>query len=65
MKAEISISLNNDAFQGSGQELARVLRNLAQDVEDYDIHNLGCFIGVADINGTGVGTFEIVEDEKD
>jgi|TARA_B100000809_G_C14746132_1_gene390381 hypothetical protein len=64
MKAEIGISLNNDAFQGNGQELARVLRNLAQDVEDYNIHNLGCFIGIADMNGNTVGTFEIVEDEK-
>jgi hypothetical protein len=63
MKAKIEINLNNDAFQPSaGPELARILRNLAQDLDDYP-DALG--IGVMDVNGNTVGNLEIVDDEPE
>tara|TARA_Y100000310_G_scaffold286572_1_gene310887 strand:+ start:286 stop:519 length:234 start_codon:yes stop_codon:yes gene_type:complete len=62
MKAQIEIKLDSDALKGNSSELARVLRNLAKDVEEYDIKNLGAFIGVMDVNGNGVGQFEIIEE---
>ena len=62
MKAQIEIKLDSDALKGNSSELARVLRNLAKDVEEYDIKNLGAFIGIMDVNGNGVGQFEIIEE---
>ena len=59
MKAQIEINLDNAAFQEGEQELVRVIRNLAQDIEDYPTAD---FIGVIDMNGNSVGHFEIVED---
>jgi hypothetical protein len=59
MKAIIEIKLDNAAFQEGEQELVRVIRNLAQDIEDYPTAD---FIGVIDMNGNKVGHFEIVED---
>ena len=57
MKAKIEINLDNDAFQPSaGPELARILRNLANDLDEHpDAYG----IVVADINGNSVGHFEI------
>jgi len=63
MKAQIEINLNNDAFQRDGRELARVLRNVAEDVEACNVTNLGAYICIIDINGNKVGEFEIVNDE--
>jgi hypothetical protein len=62
MKAQIEIKLDSDALKGNSSELAHVLRNLAKDVEEYDIKNLGAFIGIMDVNGNGVGQFEIIEE---
>ena len=61
MKAKIEINLNNDAFQPSaGPELARILRNLANDLDEHpDAYG----IVVADINGNSVGHFEIEQIE--
>jgi hypothetical protein len=61
MKAQIEINLDNDAFQRDGQELARVLRNIAEDVEHYNVTNLGSYIAIIDINGNKVGEFEVVQ----
>jgi|TARA_Y100000310_G_scaffold150484_1_gene149931 hypothetical protein len=61
MKAKIEIELDNDAFQPSaGPELARILRNLANDLDEYPD---ACEIVVADINGNSVGYFEIEQIE--
>jgi hypothetical protein len=61
MKAKIEIELGNDAFQPSaGPELARILRNLAQDLDDYPD---AIEIGVMDANGNSVGHFEIEQIE--
>ncbi len=62
MKAKIEINLDNDAFKQSPLELARVLHNLAEDVEYINGVNLGSFIGIGDINGNTVGSLEVVED---
>ena len=61
MKAKIEISLDNDAFKPSaGYELARILRNLAKDL---DAHPDAYGIVIADINGNSVGHFEIEQIE--
>ena len=62
MKAQIEINLDNDAFQRDGRELARVLRNIAEDVEACNVTNEGAYICIIDINGNKTGEFEIVED---
>ena len=59
MKAQIEINLDNDAFQRDGRELARVLRNVAEDVEACNVTNLGAYICIIDINGNKTGEFEI------
>ncbi len=64
MKATIEINLGNDAFVQNPLELARVLRNLAQDVEDIGGVSLCSFIGIADINGNTVGSLEVTADEE-
>jgi len=63
MIAKIEINLDNDAFKQNPLELARVLRNLAEDIEDINGPNLGSFIGIVDINGNTVGQLEVVSEE--
>ena len=62
MKATIKINMDNDAFQRDPTEVARILRNVAQDIEDYPTAH---FIGIMDINGNTVGSFEIEQDDID
>jgi len=70
MKAKIEIDLDNDAFVQDPIELARVLRNLADDIVSIDGVNLAgrahlrafSFIGVVDANGNTVGQLEVLED---
>jgi hypothetical protein len=64
MKAQIEINLDNDAFQRDGRELARVLRNIAEDVEACNVTNEGAYICIIDINGNKAGQLEIIEDNK-
>lgn len=68
MKAQIEINLDNDAFQPSaGPELARIFRNLANDLDGFVDGRYGAELPsacrIADINGNRVGRFEIEEDE--
>ena len=66
MKATIEINLDNDIFQlGGGLELARLLRNLADDVENNNACNLGSYIPIIEINGNKVGEFEVVGEPDD
>jgi len=66
MKATIEINLDNDIFQlGGGLELARLLRNLADDVENNNACNLGSYIAIIDVNGNKVGEFEVVGEHDD
>ena len=62
MKAKIEINLDNDAFQlGGGIELGRLLRGLAEDIENNNACNLGSYFVMIDINGNKVGDFNIVQ----
>ncbi len=65
MKAKLEIKMNNDAFKQNPLELARIFRNLADDIEYINGPNLGTFIGIADINGNTVGSLEVVGDNND
>jgi vacuolar-type H+-ATPase subunit B/Vma2 len=63
MKAKIEINLDNDAFKPfAGFELARVLRNLAKDLDEYPE---AYAIGIVDINGNTVGDLKVVDDEPE
>jgi len=64
MKAKLEIKMNNDAFEQNPLELARIFRNLADDIEYINGPNLGTFIGIADINGNTVGSLEVVKDDE-
>ena len=58
MKAEIRVKMDNDAFVGSdnaGPELARILRHLADKVEDNPHLGPGYSLPVFDVNGNDVG----------
>ena len=58
MNAKIQITMNNAAFDEPATELARILRELADDVEQgQGAKNL------RDINGNKVGSFEITGDK--
>lgn len=58
MKAEIKVKMDNEAFVGSdnlGPELARILRHLADKVEDNPHLSPGYSLPVFDVNGNDVG----------
>jgi hypothetical protein len=66
MKATIEINLDNAVFQlGGGLELARLLRGLAEDIENNNACNLGSYIAIIDVNGNKVGEFEVVGEPDD
>lgn len=60
MKAIINVAMNNSAFESpNGCELARILRNLADHVDQYDVSK-----GTAplfDLNGNRVGSVTFTE----
>uniref|UniRef100_A0A6M3JJG0 Uncharacterized protein n=1 Tax=viral metagenome TaxID=1070528 RepID=A0A6M3JJG0_9ZZZZ len=56
MKAEITIRMDNAAFDDDG-ELARIIRRLADDLGTSKRAEM---MTLRDINGNMVGTFEIV-----
>ena len=57
MEATIRINMDNEAFEeNESLELARILRELIEEIEDKDALKRNLF----DINGNKVGTFEIV-----
>jgi hypothetical protein len=58
--ADLKISLNtdNDAFyDDENLEVARILRNLADKIENNPVSGIGGFI-LRDINGNSVGDIE-------
>jgi len=59
MKAKIEINMDNDAFR-QPDELPRVLRNLARDLEDYPD---ATEIVIMDINGNSVGHYEFEHED--
>lgn len=59
MKAKITVSLDNDAFSGGpGEELARILRDLARTIEDCDYDDFQHYT-LRDKNGNRVGDFDV------
>ena len=62
MKAIITVEMNNEAFVGYvGNELARILRRLADNV-DYPDLSAGFRETCVDYNGNTVGQFVVEED---
>lgn len=62
MKAAIVIEMDNDAFAGAncGNELARILRQMAKKVDGFNEVECRLFeVKVMDINGNKVGRLEI------
>jgi len=61
MKVRIGIRCDNAAFGGySGMEIARILRNLAEQVEGSTNDDYESII-LRDVNGNRVGTYESEE----
>ena len=65
MKATLQVHMGNAAFgERPATELARILRNMAQDVDEHCLQYAGDAVFAIDINGNSVGKLEIVEDNK-
>ena len=62
-KAHLTIDCGNAAFEEPGQELARILRELADKVEHRVVADESESIPVADLNGNKVGRFEYEPDD--
>ncbi len=60
MKAQITIAMDNSAFEDMGIELARILRNIANEVENKGEESLA-YSGwnLRDVNGNTVGHIKI------
>lgn len=57
MEFKLNIEMDNDAFDRSGRELRRILREVTKRMEDFDGRaDRGA---VHDINGNTVGTWRI------
>ncbi len=63
MRAQINIEMDNAAFEeaGAGNELARILRELAERIDYQDAEDLAQAgpVGLRDYNGNTVGRLEV------
>lgn len=59
MRAEITISMDSSAFELPATELGRILRNLAERIEEYG-EGIDPY-EIFDANGNSVGWFKIKE----
>ena len=59
MRFEMRITCKNAAFEDGNQEISRLLRSVADDLESSDDGLL------FDINGNYVGDFELIEEIND
>ena len=65
MKATLQVHMGNAAFgERPATELARILRNIADDVDDHCLQYVGDAVFAIDINGNSVGKLEIIEDGR-
>ena len=63
MKFLVQVDTNHDAFEGAaGRELARILRDIADTIEEEPDACSRNFRNVQDINGNIVGTFALKSD---
>lgn len=64
MKVQIEVKMDNAAFNdsGKGYELARILRKLADNVQDGYAFNENDDTNLLDINGNKVGTVKFIDD---
>ena len=63
MEANLKIKMDNAAFgEYANHELARILRELANDVNEHCLQYAGDAVFAIDINGNSVGKLEIAED---
>jgi hypothetical protein len=61
MKFEVQIATDNAAFEeGCGYEVARILRELADRVEESELRN-GDLLRLRDVNGNRVGYATLAE----
>jgi hypothetical protein len=60
MNVKITVNMDNAAFDNyfSGEELARILQELARNVQE-SVLSAGLKIGVRDFNGNTVGELKI------
>ena len=70
MEANLKLKLDNSAFEGEdlGPELARVLRNLAERIEEQNRYYLtgnGSRMSCRDVNGNHIGFLLIDADDSD
>lgn len=64
MPFTVNIHTENDAFEGDpSPELARILRKIADDVENYQAKgmNYALFQTILDINGNDVGRYALLD----
>jgi protocatechuate 3,4-dioxygenase beta subunit len=54
MYFNVSINIDNAAFQDNPSEISRILRNIADDVEDHTLSGK-----VSDFNGNYVGYYKV------
>ena len=57
MKAIIEVNLNKESFKNNPGELARILRELSEKIEDGV--TTGDSFSVHDVNGESVGTLKV------
>lgn len=64
MKLQIEVFTDNDAFKPmAGPELARILRDLAERVENKNDRAIGeSYMAIRDANGNECGTMEAYND---
>lgn len=59
MTFRLVVKMDNAAFEAPGTELARILRELADDVDDQLNDVSGASANVRDVNGNTVGTWKV------
>jgi len=61
MKLKIQITMDNAAFEeAQGRESARILRELAERIEDSSTLDPGLWATLHDMNGNKVGTAKVI-----
>lgn len=66
MALSIRIKTDNAAFEGEycGQELARILRNIADRLENWQADGFGIMANIYDSSGNAVGILRLEESEQ-